>query len=1028
MRASRVPIAALAALAVVVAPFTALVPAVTASAVPDYGVTINEVESNGGSPGDWVELANTSATAQDVSGWKIKDNDDTHVFTVPANTSIAAGGFLALDVETAYGLGAADSARVYLADGTTLVDSYSWTSHASTTYGRCPDGTGAFTTTLSSTKGGANACVVDPATVVRINEVESNGGTPGDWVELKNNGTASVNVGGLIVKDNDDTHVFMIPANTTIAAGGFLALDVETAYGLGSADSARLFAANGTTLIDSYSWTSHASTTYGRCPDGTGAFTTTTSSTKGAANACGSTTPTTPVTAVKLNEVESTGGTPGDWVELVNTGTGPVDVSGLVVKDNDDTHVFTIPANTTIAARGFLALDVETAYGLGSADSARLFGADGTTLLDSYSWTAHATGTTYGRCPDGTGAWTTTTTVTKGAANDCSTPPAAPATTWPGSASIAYGDQAGVLGGNMSGLAYEPSGTAASGVLWAVKNGPGTLYRMLWNGTAWVADTANGWASGKTLRYGNGSGDPDAEGVALTDAGVAGGVYVSTERNNSASGVSKPAVLRFDAAGSGSATTLSATTEWDLTADLPGLGANLGLEAIEWIPDSYLVAQGFVDQRTGRLYDPASYANHGEGLFFVGVEQNGAIYAYALDQSGTSYTRVATFASGFAGVMDLEFDPERSALWAVCDDTCQGRSATLQIAQSGASDGSFVATEVFERPAGMPNYNNEGFAIAPQATCVAGSKMVVWANDSNDESHALRVGSIECTVPVPADTTAPSVSYSLSGRTLTVSAGDAGSGVASIEVALDGGAWAVYSAPIVFDDAAHTVRIRATDVQGNVSGERSVSVVPVAPVGPPSLEAQGAARTIAPGGTASGLGARVVDSASSPIAGTTVTFTLSGPGSFPGGGTGSSATSATAVTNAAGVALAPVVTGASAGAVVVTASAAGATSIALPAVTVAEPAPTVTADVSVVREVVSGKVVLTVFATNTSSEAATVLLKTKYGTKTVTGIAAGATVSQAFKTYLASVPAGDATVTLTIGSDVRSYTVPYTAG
>ncbi|MBO3745232.1 lamin tail domain-containing protein [Streptosporangiaceae bacterium NEAU-GS5] len=93
-------------------------------------------------PGDRVELVNTGTTPVDVSGWLVKDNDDTHIFTIPATMTINPGAFLALDVETAYGLGAADSARLFLPDGLTLVDFYTWTTHAPTTYGRCPDGTG----------------------------------------------------------------------------------------------------------------------------------------------------------------------------------------------------------------------------------------------------------------------------------------------------------------------------------------------------------------------------------------------------------------------------------------------------------------------------------------------------------------------------------------------------------------------------------------------------------------------------------------------------------------------------------------------------------------------------------------------------------------------------------------------------------------------------------------------------------------------------------------------------------------------
>ncbi|GAA1018739.1 hypothetical protein Aple_026330 [Acrocarpospora pleiomorpha] len=704
-------------------------PASAAEPVPS--IKVNEVESNGGTPGDWAELVNTGTTPVDLSGWLVKDNDDTHIFTIAPGTTIAPGAFLALDVETSYGLGGGDSVRVFLPDGVTLVDSYTWPTHAPITYGRCPDGTGEFAPTVASTKGAANDCGT-PSAFVKLNEVESSGGAPGDWVELVNIGPIPVNVSGWLVKDNDDTHVFTIPSGTTIAPGTFLALDVETAYGLGGADSARLFLADGLTLVDSYSWTSHAATTYGRCPNGVGAFADSAQATKGAANNCG-----TPASVVKVNEVESSGGTPGDWVEVVNTGSAPVDLSGWLVKDNDDTHIFAIAPGTTIAPGAFLALDVETSYGLGSADSARLFLSDGLTLMDSYTWTTHAT-TTYGRCPDGTGEFAETTTPSKGAANTCAGQ--VPASPWPGGAAVATADAANVFGGNMSGLAYEPSGDGTPGVLWAVKNGPGMMYRLEWDGATWAPATTDGWNAGKTLRYPSGTGDPDAEGVTLTGAGLAGGVFVSTERDNGNSGVSRPTIVRFDPSGTGS--TLTATKEWNLTADLPAVGANAGLEAISWIPDSFLTSRGFLDEHTGAAYDPAGYPGHGDGLFFVGLEGNGSVYAYALDQIGGGFTRIATIVSGFPGVMDLEFEPESKRFWVVCDDTCNGRTAILDIDATGK----FAVSTRYERPGSMPNINNEGFTITPQSECVDGHKPVFWSDDSNTGGHALRGGTLTCTV------------------------------------------------------------------------------------------------------------------------------------------------------------------------------------------------------------------------------------------------------------------------------------------
>ena len=63
------------------------------------------------------------------------------------------------------------------------------------------------------------------------------------------------------------------------------------------------------------------------------------------------------------------------------------------------------------------------------------------------------------------------------------------------------------------------------------------------------------------------------------------------------------------------------------------------------MPDSFLVRAGFVDERTGRVYDPADYAGHGSGLFFAALEKNGHLYAYALNADG-SFARVATIDSG----------------------------------------------------------------------------------------------------------------------------------------------------------------------------------------------------------------------------------------------------------------------------------------------------------------------------------------------------------------------------------------------
>ncbi|TIC81976.1 hypothetical protein E8D37_10510 [Nocardioides sp. GY 10127] len=613
-----------------------------------------------------------------------------------------------------------------------------------------------------------------------------------------------------------------------------------TDFGLGGADSATLYEADLTTVVDTYSWTAHATTTYGRCPDGTGEWVTTAASTKGAANDC--------VQPLVINEVESSGGDPGDWIELRNNTDAALDISGYVLKDSDDTHAFVVPDATTIDAGGYYVAEVDASFGLGSSDSARLFEADGTTLVDSYTWTAHAD-TTYGRCPDGTGDFATTAASTKGAANLCEGDLVTRA--WPGGTDVTAVDDADLVTTNLSGLAYEASGTSEPGTLWAVQNGPGTLFRLEQaDDGQWLAADGD-WASGVTLHYADGTGNVDAEGVAIADGSADGGVYVSTERDNDASSVSRPSVLRYDVSAGG--TTLDATTEWNLAGDLPTLGANSGLEGIAWLPDADLVAAGFVDATTGEAYDPADYPGHGDGLFAVGVEGTGGVYVYALAEDG-SYTRVADFASGFDGVMDLDYDGASQTLYVVCDDACEGVIGEFAIASEGDDAGTFVADVYDERPAGMANLANEGFTVAAAAECADGLKPAFWADDSDTDGYSLREGTVECDTE-PAAVVDPTISASVSpavpasgwytgpvtvsftcveGSAALVDAcpedvvldedGADQSVTASIE-ATDGGTATVTSEPVSIDATAPVVRLTKVAAGQTYRGVRTPSCV-----------------------------------------------------------------------------------------------------------------------------------------------------------------------------------------------------------
>jgi hypothetical protein len=444
---------------------------------------------------------------------------------------------------------------------------------------------------------------------------------------------------------------------------------------------------------------------------------------------------------IKINEVESNGGTPGDWVELFNPTSAAVDISGWGFRDNDASHViYKIPANTSIPAGGYYVIEESAfGFGLGGADDATLYNPFGA-VVEIYSWAVHA-GLTYGRCANGTGAFINTAASTKAAANACG---ASVSLVWPGEDVVTTVDGLNIFQTNLSALTYEGAVGASPAVLWAGRNGPGTLFRLIFSGGIWTPDPASGWSAGKALRYTDGTGNPDTEGVTFAAGGSAGGMYIATERNNDASTISRNVILRVDPSV-GTGTSLTATHQWDITANLPVVGANLGIEAITWVPDSYLTARGFVDESTGAAYVPANYPDHGTGVFFVGLEGGGSVFAYTLNHANGTFQRIATIVTGFMGVMGLEFDRELNNFWATCDDTCGGKHAILEIsATAGATLGRFVVTRVFDKPASMPNLNNEGFAITPQSECASGRKPVYWADDGETSGHSIRRATITC--------------------------------------------------------------------------------------------------------------------------------------------------------------------------------------------------------------------------------------------------------------------------------------------
>lgn len=119
--------------------------------------------------------------------------------------------------------------------------------------------------------------------------------------------------------------------------------------------------------------------------------------------------------------------------------------------------------------------------------------------------------------------------------------------------------------------------------------------------------------------------------------------------------------------------------------------------------------------------------------------------------------------------------------------------------------------------------------------------------------HETMTGELVVTGGPVDDTTPPTVTASVTGQkdpqgnyiksaNVTLTATDAGSGVAKTEYKVDSGAWTVYTAPVAVSTVgAHMVHYRATDVAGNTSteGMSSFTIVdgPAQDTTPPTVTA-----------------------------------------------------------------------------------------------------------------------------------------------------------------------------------------------
>ena len=181
-----------------------------------------------------------------------------------------------------------------------------------------------------------------------------------------------------------------------------------------------------------------------------------------------------------------------------------------------------------------------------------------------------------------------------------------------------------------------------------------------------------------------------------------------------------------------------ALQEWDLTASLPQVAANMGIESVEWVSNAN-VSGKLYDQNTKDAFDAANYPNAvAGGVFFVALEDNGHVYAYVLNEDGSSI-QIADIDSKLGGAMALDYDTYENVLWVVADNGFGNRAAKVTL--TGEADSYIV--HVSPASGVDATSNNEGFTIAEASFTKDGQRPVYRFHDGVT-SGALTIGSITC--------------------------------------------------------------------------------------------------------------------------------------------------------------------------------------------------------------------------------------------------------------------------------------------
>ena len=329
---------------------------------------------------EYLEIYNSNPWWDDISGFQLAGEVQ---YTFPSNTIVPGGGFLVVaavpaDIRTVYGItnvtgpysGAlkkGGNLQLLNAQGgilldMTYADTLPWpagahgTGHsivlARPTYGEADPRAWDLSDVAGGSPGGPEAYRPSPLRNVMVNELLANpaSGQTG-FVELYNHSGTQVDLSGCVLTDDATANKFILPANTVMAAAGYLSIpESQLGFSMKPAGGLLLFRnPDGSRVLDAVSYEPQANgVSLGRWPDGSRDFYPLTAASPGAANGqilLGN---------IVINEImykPVSGNDDDQYLELYNNGTSTTDLSGWQFVAGID---YTFPSGTAMAPGAYL--------------------------------------------------------------------------------------------------------------------------------------------------------------------------------------------------------------------------------------------------------------------------------------------------------------------------------------------------------------------------------------------------------------------------------------------------------------------------------------------------------------------------------------------------------------------------------------------------------------------------------------------------------------------------------------------------